>query len=38
MRRGMEDLGGGGEAKGWEEENKIATFEEMTRCVIHKTS
>lgn len=31
----MEDLGGGGEAKGWEEENKIATFEEMSRCVIH---
>lgn len=34
----MEDLGGGGEAKGWEEENKTATFEEMTRCVVRKTS
>lgn len=31
----MEDLGGGGEAKGWEEEHKIATFEDMTRCVLH---
>ncbi len=31
----MEDLGGGCEAKGWEEEHQIATFEDMTRCVLH---